>query len=132
MKTAMMKTYPVVFGCFLAVVTPTLARAQASAVLSVVTVTAKGDGSVYLEKLRAVKPVVMRMGASSYRVFRAAFAGEGANSIVSVAEYKDWATFAEARTRRAADKEYQKWYVDLVASNSSELVSISLLEEVTP
>ena len=63
---------------------------------------------------------------------RAAFAGEGANSIVSVAEYKDWATFAEARTRRAADKEYQKWYGDLVASDSSELISISLFEEVTP
>ena len=54
------------------------------------------------------------------------------NSIVSIAEYKDWATFAKARTQRSADPEYQKWYKDLIASDVSNLVSINLLEEVTP
>ena len=109
---------------------PTTATAQS--VISVVTARAKGDDAAYMEKLKAAKPIVMRLGASSYRVFRAAFAGEGSGAIVSVAEYKDWPTFAEARAKRTSDEAFQKWYRDLIGSGVSELVSIELLEEVTP
>jgi hypothetical protein len=107
------------------------ATATAQPVISVVTARTKGDDAAYLVKLEAAKPIVMRLGASSYRVFRAAFAGEGSGAIVSVAEYKDWPTFAEARAKRTTDEAFQKWYRDLVGSGVSELVSIELLEEIT-
>jgi hypothetical protein len=111
---------------------PSASHAQSHAVVTMVTVKVKGDSSAYFEKLRAVKPMVLRQGASSYRVFRADLAGEAAGTIVSIAEYGDIETFAKARATRATDKEYQQWYKDLISSNTSELVSISLLEEVSP
>ena len=81
-----MKGPTVLLCCFALVAAPMVARAQSGAVVSVVTVKAKGDDSAYLQTLRAAAPIVMRLGATNYRVFRAAFAGDGAGSIISVAE----------------------------------------------
>jgi hypothetical protein len=115
--------------CFSAV--PVAGWAQ-SAVATVVTAKVKGDPAAYIDKLAAAKPIVLRLGATSYRVFRAEFAGGNAGEIISIAEYEDMEAFAKARAARAADPEFQRWYKDLVTSGVSELVSMSLLEEVTP
>ena len=106
--------------------------AAAPAVLSVFSAKVKGDGSAYVKKLQAGKPLVMKHGAKSFRIFRAIYAGEGTARIISVAEYENAEVFGKARVNRSDDAEFTKWINDLEGSGLSEDVHASLLEEVQP
>jgi hypothetical protein len=106
--------------------------AGAPAVVSVFSAKVKGDGSAYLKKLQAGKPLILKQGAKSFRIFRALYAGEGTSRIISVAEYENAEAFGKARVQRADDAEFTKWVNDLVNSGLSEDVHASLLEEVQP
>jgi hypothetical protein len=108
------------------------AAAGAPAVVSVFSAKVKGDGSAYVKKLQAGKPLIMKQGAKSFRIFRAIYAGEGTSRIISVAEYENAEAFGKARVQRADDAEFTKWVNDLVNSGLSEDVHSSLLEEVQP
>ncbi len=106
--------------------------AGAPAVVSVFSAKVKGDGSAYEKKLQAGKPLVMKQGAKSFRIFRAIYAGQGTARIVSVAEYENAEVFGKARVQRADDAEFAKWVSDLVNSGVAEDVHATLLEEVQP
>jgi hypothetical protein len=106
--------------------------AGAPVVVSVFSAKVKGDGSAYLKKLQAGKPMILKQGAKSFRIFRAIYAGEGTSRIISVAEYENAEAFGKARVQRADDAEFAKWVTDLVNSGLSEDVHSSLLEEVQP
>jgi hypothetical protein len=108
------------------------AAAGAPAVVSVFSAKVKGDGSAYVKKLQAGKPLILKQGAKSFRIFRAIYAGEGTSRIISVAEYENAEAFGKARVQRADDAEFTKWVNDLVNSGLSEDVHSSLLEEVQP
>jgi hypothetical protein len=107
-------------------------RADPPAVVSVISVKVKGDGSAYLKKLHEGKPIMMRLGAKSYRVFRAAIAGEGTARIISVSEYENAEAFGKARVKRSEDEAFKNWLSDLTSSGVSEDPQASLLEEVQP
>jgi hypothetical protein len=106
--------------------------AGAPAVVSVFSAKVKGDGSAYLKKLQAGKPLVMKQGAKNFRIFRAIYAGEGTARIITVAEYENAEAFGKARVQRVDDAEFTKWVNDLVSSGLAEDVHASLLEEVQP
>jgi hypothetical protein len=109
-----------------------VAAAGAPGVVSVFSARVKGDGSAYLKKLQAGKPLILKQGAKSFRIFRAIYAGEGTARIVSVAEYENAEAFGKARVQRADDAEFSKWVADLVNSGLAEDVHATLLEEVQP
>ncbi len=108
------------------------AGGAAPAVVSVFSAKVKGDGSAYVKKLQAGKPLIMKQGAKNFRIFRAIYAGEGTARIISVAEYENAEAFGKARVQRADDPEFTKWVSDLVSSGLAEDVHASLLEEVQP
>ncbi len=123
--------------CLLAGIVPLVmatdaAAAAAPAVVSVFSAKVKGDGSAYLKKLQAGKPLVMKLGAKNFRIFRAIYAGEGTARIITVAEYENAEAFGKARMNRSDDAEFMKWLNDLVSSDLAEDVHASLLEEVQP
>jgi hypothetical protein len=123
--------------CLLAGIVPLVmatdaAAAAAPAVVSVFSAKVKGDGSAYLKKLQAGKPLVMKLGAKNFRIFRAIYAGEGTARIITVAEYENAEAFGKARMNRSDDAEFMKWLNDLVSSDLAEDVRASLLEEVQP
>jgi hypothetical protein len=104
--------------------------AASPAVVSVISARVKGDPSAYIKKLKAGKPLIMKLGAKSFRILRAAYAGEGTGRIVAVAEYETAEDFGKSRAKRWDDAEFMKWYNDLLSSGLSEDVHASLLEEV--
>lgn len=107
-------------------------RAEPPAIVTVISVKVKGDGSAYLKKLQEGKPIIMRLGARSFRVFRAAIAGEETGRIISVSEYENAEAFGKARAKRADDQAFKKWFSELTGSGLSEGAQASLLEEVQP
>ena len=107
-------------------------RADPPAVVTVISAKVKGDGSAYLKKLKAGKPLIMKLGAKSVRYFRASIAGEGTGRIFSVAEYDNAEAFGKARAKRSEDEEFKKWFADLVNSGLSEDVRSELMEEIQP
>ena len=108
----------------------TEAAAAAPAFVSVVSARVKGDGGEYVKKLKAGKPLIMKLGAKSVRIFRAAYAGEGTGRIITVAEYENAEAFGKARAKRLEDPEFMKWFNDIVGSGLAEDVRATLLEEV--
>jgi hypothetical protein len=107
-------------------------RAEPPAIVTVISVKVKGDGSAYLKKLQEGKPIIMRLGAKSFRVFRAAIAGEETGRIISVSEYENAEAFGKARAKRSGDEAFQKWFSELTGRGLSEDAQASLLEEVQP
>ncbi len=107
-------------------------RADPPAIVSVISVKVKGDGSAYLKKAQEGKPIIMKLGAKSVRIFRAIFAGEGTARIITVSEYENAEAFGKARANRSKDEAFKKWFSDLQNSGLSEDVHASLLEEVQP
>jgi hypothetical protein len=101
-------------------------------VLAVTVVKVKGDEAKYLEKADTTKAHIKRLGAQSVRFFRAIYAGEGTGLIIAVSEFENAEAFGKALVKRTEDKKYQEWFKDLRESGAAELVSVSLLEEVTP
>ena len=113
---------------------PLAAVAAESPVLQVLTVKVKGDSNAYLAKLKEgkVKSILMRLGASQVRVFRATLAGPDSGLIFVSTEYPSMEAFGKAAVKVATDAELQKLARDLDASGMREIVSSSLLSDVTP
>src|SRR5579863_2440728 len=107
-------------------------RAEPPAVLSVISVRVKGDGSAYMKKLQEVKPILLRLGAKSVRVFRVAYGGEETGRILSVSEYENAEAFGKFRQKRTDDDAFKAWFSDLQKNELTDGVQATLLEEVTP
>ena len=114
---------------------PAAARAQFTAsapVVSVLTVKVKGDQDAYLAKTKPFSAALKRNGATSVRVFRAAIAGEQAGLLSFASEYPNLEAYAKSATKNPSDPELQKLRKEIEASGMREIVSTSLLVEVTP
>ena len=109
---------------------PVAVRAQA--VVAVLTVRVKGDQDTYLAKTKPFSAIIKRNGATSVRVFRAVVAGEGTGLISFASEYPNLEAYGKSAAKNGADPDLQKLRKELDASGIREIVSSSLLVEVTP
>ena len=105
---------------------------RAQSVVTVLTVKVKGDQDVYLAKTKPFSVIMKRSGATSVRVLRAMVAGDRTGLISFVSEYPSLEAYGKSATKSAADPELQKLRKDMDASGIREIVSSSLLVDVTP
>ena len=129
------QSYGYLMVAVLLLAVPAAARAQFTAsapVVSVLTVKVKGDQDAYLAKTKPFSAALKRNGATSVRVFRAAIAGEQAGLLNFVSEYPNLEAYAKSATKNSSDPELQKLRKEIEASGMREIVSTSLLVEVTP
>ncbi len=109
------------------------AAAEPRSVLSVLTVKLKGDQEAYLQKVKQLNAISKRIEAGgTIRVWRATLAGADSGLIFVGIEYPSMEAFAKGFTKVRSDAEYQKLVKELDASGTREVVSSSLLEEMTP
>ena len=85
--------------------------------------------SAYMAELDKGRAMMKRLGISStLHVYRASFAGSAAGSIVVTQEYPNWAAFADAQAKTAADAEFSAWLKNL--DNVRTITSDSLYREL--
>jgi hypothetical protein len=117
---------------FLMLAMPTVA-ADAPKVLSVIAVKVKGDQSAYLQKVKQLDAIQKRLETgSTLRVWRATAAGPNTGTIYVGIEYPSLEAYAKAATKLQTDEESIKFLKELDASGIREVISNSLLVEVTP
>ena len=104
----------------------------APAVLIIASVKVKGDGPQYLKKLLEGKPIMLRLGAKSFRVFATVIDGKGTGQIVSISEYQHAEAWGRFHVAAAHDEAFKKWLRDLAAALIEDTRESSLLEEVQP
>ena len=105
---------------------------HAQAAVTVLTVKVKGDQDAYLAKTKPLSAIMKRNGATSVRVLRATMAGDRTGLISFVSEYPSLEAYGKSATQMAADPEWQKLRKEIEASGMREIVSSSLLVDVTP
>lgn len=109
------------------------AAADAPKVLSVIAVKVKGDQSTYLQKVKQVDAIQKRLETGgTLRVWRATAAGQSTGTIYVGIEYANIEAYAKAVTKLQADAESTKLLKELDASGLREVISNSLLVEITP
>jgi hypothetical protein len=70
--------------------------------------------TAYIHELDTGRTMMKRLGINStLHVYRATFAGPNAGSIVVTQEYPNWAAFADAQAKTAADPEFSAWLKNL-------------------
>jgi hypothetical protein len=118
---------------FVLCVAATDAAAEPRPVLSVLTIKLKGDQEAYLQKVKQLNAIAKRVeSGGTIRVWRAMVAGADAGLIFVGIEYPNLEAFAKGTMKTRGDAEYQKLLKALDESGTREVVSSSLLEEVTP
>jgi len=117
---------------FLVLAVPAVA-ADAPKVLSVIAVKVKGDQSAYLQKVKQLDAIQKRLETGgTLRVWRATAAGQSTGTIYVGIEYPTLEAYAKAATKLQADGEATKFLKELDASGLREVISNSLLVEITP
>ena len=117
----------------LGVLAPAIAlAADPSKVLTVIAVKVSGDRQVYYQKIKALQAITKRLGTPAPRVWRASFAGDGADTIIVGTEYASLAALAEAQAKLDADPEWSKLIRELDTSGIRTLIGRSLYVEETP
>lgn len=117
---------------FLVLALPAVA-ADGPKVLSVIAVKVKGDQSTYLQKVKQVDAIQKRLETGgTLRVWRATAAGQSTGTIYVGIEYANIEAYAKAVTKLQADAESTKLLKELDASGLREVISNSLLVEITP
>jgi hypothetical protein len=85
--------------------------------------------SAYMQELDKGRAMMKRLGINStLHIYRAAFAGDSAGSIVVTQEYPTWAAFADAQAKTSADSEFSAWLKNLDSIRS--ITSDSLYREL--
>jgi len=100
-------------------------------VLTVLTVKVKGDQDAYLEKVKKFITAAKGSGGTT-RVWRSSLAGSDTGLIFIATEYANLDGLAKGMAKLQSDEELKKLRKELSASGIREVVSNSLLEEVTP
>jgi hypothetical protein len=117
---------------FLVLAVPAVA-ADAPKVLSVIAVKVKGDQNAYLQKVKQLNAIQKRLETGgTLRVWRATAAGPNTGTIYVGIEYPSLEAYAKAATKLQADEESTKFLKELDASGLREVISNSLLVEITP
>jgi 6-phosphogluconate dehydrogenase (decarboxylating) len=126
------KRLAIVIGLVVWAAAPATA-AEPRPVLSVLTVKVKGDQEAYLQKVKALNAISKRTEAGgTIRVWHATVAGTDTGLLYVGIEYPSMEAFAKGFTKVRADAEYQKLVKELDQSGTREIVSSSLLQEITP
>src|ERR1043166_3217594 len=111
---------------------PTLA-ADGPKVLHVLAVKAKGDPAAYLQQVQQLESIRQRLATGgTLRVWRATVSGSDVGTLYVGIEYANLEAYAQANTKLQADGEWTKAMRDLDASGLREVLSNSLLVEITP
>jgi len=104
------------------------ALAQGKGYLRVLVVSTE-DVSAYVHELDNGKRILKRLGISvQTRVWHATFAGPEAGSVVVTQEFNNFAAFADAVSKTAADTEYSQWIKGL--DKIRKIASDSLYQEL--
>ena len=72
------------------------------------------------------------LGLPAPRIFQATFAGPNAGTLSIVIDHPSLAAFAANNAKQGADSEWQSWIDELNKAGIRQLVSNSLVVEVTP
>ena len=111
---------------------PVLA-ADGPKVLHVLAVKAKGDPAAYLQQVQQLEGIRQRLATGgTLRVWRATVSGSDVGTLYVGIEYANLEAYAQANTKLQADGEWTKAMRDLDASGLREVLSNSLLVEITP
>jgi hypothetical protein len=111
---------------------PTIA-ADGPKVLHVLAVKVKGDPAAYVQRVQQLEAIRQRLATGgTLRVWRATVAGSDVGTLYVGIEYANLEAYAQANTKLQADQEWTKTMRDLDASGLREVLSNSLLVEVTP
>ena len=109
------------------------AAAEAPKVLHVLAVKVKGDPTPYLQRVQQLSAIQQRLDTGgTMRVWRATVAGQSVGTIYIGIEYPNLEAYAQATTKLQADEEWAKAMKDLEASGLRQVLSNSLLVEITP
>ena len=109
------------------------AAADAPKVLHVLAVKVKGDQTTYLQRVKQLGAIQQRLDTGgTMRVWRATTAGSSVGMIYVGIEYPNLEAYAQATTKLQADDEWNKAMKELDASGLRQVMSNSLLVEITP
>ena len=109
------------------------AAADAPKVLSVLAVKVKGDQNAYLQRVKQLIAIQKRLETGvTMRVWRATAAGQETGTIYVGLEYANLEAYAKAISKAQADEEWNKVIKELDTSGLREVLSNSLLVEITP
>jgi len=109
------------------------AAADAPKTLHVIAVKVKGDQTTYLQRVKQLGAIQQRLDTGgTMRVWRATTAGHSVGTIYVGIEYPNLEAYAQATTKLQADEEWNKAMKELDASGLRQVVSNSLLVEITP
>lgn len=109
------------------------AAADAPKVLSVLAVKVKGDQNAYLQRVKQLIAIQKRLETGvTMRVWRATAAGQETGTIYVGLEYANLEAYAKAISKAQADEEWNKVIKELDTSELREVLSNSLLVEITP
>ena len=114
---------------------PSVAAAQADgpAVRQVILVQVEpGQLDAYLARQPQARAIQERLGLPAPRIFQATFAGPDAGTLSIVIDHPSLAAFAANNAKQGADSEWQSWIDELNKAGIRQLVSNSLVVEVTP
>jgi hypothetical protein len=107
--------------------------ADAPKTLHVVAVKVKGDQTTYLQRVKQLGAIQQRLETGgTMRVWRATTAGHSVGTIYIGIEYPNLEAYAQATTKLQVDEEWIKAMKDLDASGLRQVISNSLLVEITP
>ena len=102
-------------------------------VLHVLAVQVKGAPAAYLQRVQQLEAIRQRLATGgTLRVWRATVAGRNVGTLYVGIEYATLEAYAQANTKLQADEEWTKAMRELDASGLRQVLSNSLLVEVTP
>jgi hypothetical protein len=108
--------------------------ADAPKVLNVIAIKVKaGEQDAYLKKVKALNAVMKRLETGgTMRVWEATVAGDNTGTIYVGIEYPNLAAFGAGTSKSRQDEEWTRTIKELDKSGVREVVSNSLLTEITP
>ncbi len=110
-----------------------VAQAQGPAVRVVILAEVQpGQLGAYLQRSAQATAIRKRLGVPTARIFQATLAGTNAGTISIVIDHPSLGAFAANNAKLQADSEWRSWIEELNEAGISQLVSSSLVVEVTP
>ena len=109
------------------------AQAEGPAVRQVILIEVQpGQLDAYLQRQPQAAAIQKRLGVPAARIFQATLAGPNTGTLSIVIDHPSLAAFAANNAKQQADAEWQSWIDELNKAGIRQLVSNSLVVEVTP
>ena len=91
-----------------------------------------GQLDAYLARQPQARAIQERLGLPAPRIFQATLAGPNVGTLSIVIDHPSLVAFAANNAKQQADAEWQSWIGDLNKAGIRQLVSNSIVVEVTP